>query len=330
MAQTLADIAAEAGTSISTVSRVLAGGAVARRISEPTRRRVTDAAARLGYRPNLIARSLRTRRSNTVALLVSDIANPWFGRLASLVEQALHDAGYSLILCNSGEDAAREAEYLRLLPQKNIDGLVLVPVVRTSEALRDHLPQDFPLVLVDRPIPGVCGCVASDQHELATLLCDALAARGVRRICLVGGPADVVTHSRRGEVVSSRFEVIGRHEGPAQRETGVAAWAAFTADGSAAAADAVVCTNNFLGQGVLDAAAATAGPPVKCLGLFDELPMMSLLPIPIAAALQDVPALAQACVAQLLPRLRGDAAPPNPTPPRPQLVTNRAFDDSVG
>jgi LacI family transcriptional regulator len=126
MSATLTDIAKATRTSVSTVSRVLSGGAVSKRISSGTRQRVSDTARRMGYRPNLIARSLRTRRSNTVALLVSDIANPWFGQIASLVEQALHREGYSLVLCNSGEDLEREREYLDLLPQKGIDGLIVV------------------------------------------------------------------------------------------------------------------------------------------------------------------------------------------------------------
>src|ERR1700760_321691 len=104
MPPTLLDIAKAAHTSPSTVSRVLSGGNEAKRISEKTRQRVLAAATKLGYRPNLLARSLRTRRSNTVALLVSDIANPFFGQIASLVEKSLHRHGYSLVLCNSAED----------------------------------------------------------------------------------------------------------------------------------------------------------------------------------------------------------------------------------
>src|SRR3954449_6754936 len=103
LAATLIDIARETNTSVSTVSRVLAGGEVAQRISEETRNRVTEAAKRLGYRPNLLARSLRTRKSNTIALIVSDIGNPFYARIAGYIEQRLHPHGYSLLVCNSGE-----------------------------------------------------------------------------------------------------------------------------------------------------------------------------------------------------------------------------------
>src|SRR6185436_1633032 len=95
VATTLIDIARETNTSVSTVGRVLAGGSVAQRISEETRNRVLEAAKRLGYRPNLLARSLRTRKSNTIALLVPDIADPVYARIAADIERQLHPHGYS-------------------------------------------------------------------------------------------------------------------------------------------------------------------------------------------------------------------------------------------
>ena len=75
------------------------------------------------------------------------------------------------MLCNSGEDPEREAEYLNLLPQKGIDGLILVPLVRTKKALYEHIPADLPLVVLDRPIPGIAATVSSDEEQLAGLLC---------------------------------------------------------------------------------------------------------------------------------------------------------------
>ena len=103
MPPTLIDIAREPPPYVRPVRRVLAGGSVAQRISEETRARVLEAAKRLGYRPNLLARSLRTRKSNTVAMLVPDIGNPFYARIASYIEQRLYPHGYSLLVCNSGE-----------------------------------------------------------------------------------------------------------------------------------------------------------------------------------------------------------------------------------
>lgn len=319
MTPTLHDIARETRTSVSTVSRVLAGGPGAARISQETRRRVLEVANRLGYRPNLVARSLRTHRSNTVALLVSDIANPWFGLMASLIEQSLHHHGYSLMLCNSGEDAKLEEEYLRLLPSKGIDGLIVVPVLRTKKSLTDLLPPNLPLVILDRPIPGIPSSVSSDQPQAVAILCDALQRAGVKRIAMVCGPQHVVTHRLRSELVSERFDVIARHEGPAQRDTGRQAYIKFLH----IQPDAIVCTNNFLGQGVIDALAQADNPPT--IGCFDEIPMMDLLPIPIICSVQDVPLMAEGCVRQLLPQLRREAVAPQPLVLPTRAVANRHF-----
>jgi LacI family transcriptional regulator len=318
MSATLIDIARATNTSVSTVSRVLAGGASSKRISAVTRERVTAAARELGYRPNLVARSLRTRKTLTVALLVSDIANPFFGQLASLIEQSLHRRGYSLMLCNSGEDGQREVEYLQMITAKGIDGLIFVPTLTNREELYKVVPETLPLVILDRPIAGIETSVSSDQNQAAHLLCDILERAGVKRIGLVCGPHHVNTHRRRCEIVASRFDVIGRHEGEAKPETGRQAYVMFLG----MQPDAIVCTNNFLGQGVIDAMADATDPPV--IGMFDEIPMMHLLPVPLVSAVQDIPRLAEGCVTALMPQLEGGARG-GPVVYPARAVSNRSF-----
>jgi len=322
MPPTLVDIAKRTNTSVSTVSRVLAGGAVAQRISAETRARVTAAAKAMGYRPNLLARGLRTRKSNTIALLVTDFANPWYGQIASLVEEGLHRHGYSMMLCNSGEDPVREAEYLQMLPQKGIDGMILVPLVRTRRALHEFIPPDLPLVILDRPISGISASVSSDEEQLAGILCDTLLRASVREVALVTGPSTIVTHRRRGEIVSRGFHVVARHEGPARIETGRQAFIKF-GEGRHALPDAIVCTNNFLGQGVIETIAQIERPPI--IACFDEIPMMHLLPLPIVCSIQDIPMLADAAVNLLLPQLTGESPRLQPVIVPARAVTNRAF-----
>jgi len=319
MSATLSDIARETRTSISTVSRVLAGGTAARRISRATAERVRAAAQRLGYRPNLVARSLRTRKSDTIALLISDISNPFFGQIGNLIERSLHRHGYSLMLCNSGEDPQREVEYLQLLSQKAIGGLIVVPMARTRKQLLEFLPQDLPIVVLDRPVPGINSLVASDQDQAAGILCDAMERAGVKTVALVAGPQEVQTHRRRAEVISQRMEVVFRHEGPAQPETGRQAYIQCMGID----VDAFACTNNFLALGVIDCIAALESPPV--IGCFDEIPLVDLLPLPIVASLQDVPMLAESCVTQLLRQLNNDQEKPSPIILQSRAKSNKAF-----
>jgi DNA-binding LacI/PurR family transcriptional regulator len=318
---TLVDIARETNTSVSTVSRVLAGGAPAERISVDTRQRVHHAAKKLGYRPNLLARGLRTRKTFTVAFLVSDIANPFFGQIASLVEQALRRQGYSLMVCNSCEDPELEQEYLDLLPSKGIDGLILVPLLRGKKSLIEMFPKNMPLVILDRPIAGISACVSSDEEQGAGSLCDTLHRVGVRKVVVIHGPHNISTHRRRSEIISSRFDVIARIEGPAQIETGRQAFIQSLGQQP----DAVICTNNFLAAGYVDSIESIESPPI--IGMWDELPVMHLLPLPIISAVQDIPLLADGCVRQLIPQLESDGARQDihPILLPTRLVTNVAF-----
>lgn len=324
MPATLSDIARDTNTSVSTVSRVLAGGPAASRISQTTRAKVIKSAQKLGYQPNLLARSLRTRRTNTVALLVSDIANPFFGQTASLIEQALHRHGYSLMLCNSGEDPEREREYLELLPRKGIDGLIMVPYARSRKTFAELIPPNLPVVVFDRLLPGAPATVASDQEQATEALCDTLERVGVKRVALISGPREVWTHRLRAEIISRRFQVMESHEGPAQRETGRQAFVKFLSIHP----QAVVCTNNFLGQGFLDAINTIERPPI--VAVFDELAMMHLLPLPVVSCNQDIPLLADGCVRLLLKQLNPPAAAEEPAKPETillpaRVITNPAF-----
>lgn len=330
MSATLSDIARETNTSVSTVSRVLAGGAVSKRISKETRDKVHEAAKRLGYRPNLLARSLRTRKSNTIALLVSDIANPWFGGLASTIEKNLHDQGYSLFLCNSAEDPKRESEYLHLLPQKGIDGLMLVPLLKTKKQLQQHLPPNLPVIVIDRPVQGINAMVSSDQDMLANQLADSLLKIGVKTIAMVTGPAHVSSHRRRAEILSQRLEVVASYEGPSKRETGGAAMREWIAKG--VTADAYIGTNLFLTSGML--AAIDIGrfdqSKLPAIGCFDQLPFVDTLPFPVACAIQDIPALAEAAVKELLPMLQPNAQEPKPMVVPTLMSFNRAYHKRAG
>jgi DNA-binding LacI/PurR family transcriptional regulator len=298
---------------------VLAGGAGAGRISRETVQKIRTSAERLGYRPNLLARSLRTRRTHTIGFLISDISNPFFGQIGSLIEHSLHRRGYSLMLCNSGEDPDREAEYLQVLSQKAIDGLILVPLIRTRKTLDQYLPPNLPMVMLDRPIPGVPS-VSTDQNQSSAILCDTLERAGVKRVALVNGPLNVFTHRRRVDALAERFEIIATHEGPPQRETGRQAFIKFLA----LQPDAIVCTNNFLAAGMIECFAEVDRPPI--IGVYDEVASMHLLPIPMVVSLQDVPLLAEGCVSLLMKQLEeGPDAKIEPIELQARALTNRAF-----
>jgi LacI family transcriptional regulator len=299
---------------------VLAGGAVAERISESTRTRVVKAARRMGYRPNLLARGLRTRKTHTVALLVADIANPFFGQIASVVEQRLRSHGYSLMICNSFENPEIEDEYLNLLPRKGIDGLIVVPLNRSKSVLVDMLPRGLPLVVIDRPVSGIGASVSSDEVGSANALCDVLERHGVKSAAIITGSQEIYTHRVRNETVRSRFKIVATAVGPTQYDTDRNN---VFPEGLPAEVDAVICTNNHLAMGLIQSLEEVEDPPI--IAVFDEIPMMQQLPYPIACAMQDIPLIAEGCVKQLLPQMHSEKATTEPILLPTRIVTNRAF-----
>ena len=163
MAVTLTDIAEETGVSVSTVSRVLNDKANEYRISEDTRELILRTAQRLNYRPNNLARNLRLSRTQSLGLVVPDVANPFFASLTKHVHTVAHELGYSLFVCNTDEDVALEVEHVGLLHRNRVDGLIAMPVGRESAHFKELHRRGIPLVLLDRGF---------DDLDVSTVLVD--------------------------------------------------------------------------------------------------------------------------------------------------------------
>ncbi|MCX7030333.1 MAG: LacI family DNA-binding transcriptional regulator [Spirochaetes bacterium] len=142
---TIKDIASRAGVSYATVSRALNGKYG---VKPSTRERVLGVARRLGYRPNVIARGLVTRRTMTIGLIVPDIKNPFFPEVAGGVEDAAREAGYGVLLCNSNWQKVSERQYVALLAGRRVEGIIMAPISSTEEPLDDRVPTSFPVVYV--------------------------------------------------------------------------------------------------------------------------------------------------------------------------------------
>jgi LacI family fructose operon transcriptional repressor len=193
------DVARAAGVSPATVSRVLGNGPV----SADLREKVEAAVRATGYRPNLSARRLRSQHSRTIGLVVSDIRNPFFTALSRAVEDAAYQAEMRVILCNTDENPAREAMYLRLMQEERITGLVYAPTRATAEKL-DRMNFDFPVVLVDRSgPPGAHDSVVIDNQEAARRLVEHLVAEGHTRIGgLFGNTSSTALERHQGYVAA--------------------------------------------------------------------------------------------------------------------------------
>jgi LacI family fructose operon transcriptional repressor len=186
------DVAEAAGVSTATVSRVLSNKP---HVSDELRQRVLLAVERLDYRPNLIARSLRTRQSDTIGLVVADIRNPYFTAVSRAVEDMAYEQGISVYLCNTDEDPHKEALYLQVLRKENVAGIIFSPTRKSEQDLQGF---DIPTVAIDRPVRSAqVDSVLIDNFDAAYKLTEHLIQNGYRRISALFGAASSTGRERR-------------------------------------------------------------------------------------------------------------------------------------
>ncbi len=192
---TIRDVAKRADVAPITVSRVINNSGY---VNEKTRARVEAAIADLGYVPNVLARSLRSRRTGTLGLILTDISNPFWTTVARGVEDAASDAGFNVILCNTDESEVEQDKYLHVLMQKQVDGVLLVPVRSAVEPIKFIQSQNTSVVVLDRRIPNPqTDVVRCDSEGGAYQLTSLLLSLGHRRIAMLSGPRGVSTAEDR-------------------------------------------------------------------------------------------------------------------------------------
>jgi LacI family fructose operon transcriptional repressor len=224
MAVGIKDVAKTAGVSPATVSRVLAG----RPVDPAMQARVQAAVKSTGYRPNLAARRLRSQHSNTIGLIVADIRNPFFTEVSRTIERIAAARGLRVIVCNTDEDPAQEAQYLELMQQERVTGIVLAPSRQRVE-MAGSLSLDCPVVLIDRALPAAQkDSVLLDNEAMAGLLVEHLHAQGHRHLAgLFGAESSTGIERRAGfERAAQRLgmttEAIAVPHAPGEAEHAVA------------------------------------------------------------------------------------------------------------
>ncbi|MFD5315295.1 LacI family DNA-binding transcriptional regulator [Streptomyces sp. NPDC127098] len=203
---TIRDVAALAGVSVGTASRVLSGNTAT---SPAARERVRAAAEKLGYRPDARARALRSTRSHAVGLLVSDVRNPFFADIAHGAEQAALASSYVTLLANANEDTAQQDTYLEAFLTQRVDGIIVAPQGEGGGNLRAVERARTPLVFVDRTVDGFdVPSVTADNAQGIELAVAHLAALGHTRVGYIGGPSSVSTGRARHEAY---LAAVARH-----------------------------------------------------------------------------------------------------------------------
>ncbi|MEO3809540.1 LacI family DNA-binding transcriptional regulator [Sphaerisporangium sp. B11E5] len=307
---TIYEVAALAGVSPATVSRVFNGQTV----SAEKQRLVRDAAARLAFTPNKTARRLRKQSSEIIALLIPDIENPFFTALARGVEDRAQESGFSVVLCNTDDDPAKELRYLEIAASEQMAGVILSPASDEVD-LGAIVSLGRPVVAVDRTTPYPVDAVKIDNRAAGIAATNALFDAGYRRIACIAGPAGIENTEDRflgwRQVVSARG--AGVHEGYLRHanfrvDGGHAAMRALLALGTPP--DAVVTTNNLMAIGALRAL-VEARVPLETFGVavVGELPFMPLDPASVVQVRLPARHLGRTAASMLLERIAGDAQP---------------------
>jgi LacI family transcriptional regulator len=210
---TISDVARQAGVSTVTVSRVLNN---APNVNHVTRQRIEQAIQELGYVPNVVARSLRSKRTRSLALILPDVTNSFWTTVARGVEDAAQSSDYAVLLCNTDENCAKQWRYLDLVASRRVDGVIIAPFdcdVQNLHTLRDP---EIATVLIDRRIVGwETDSVRGDSRGGAQALIRHLIGLGHTRIAVISGPAITSTAQDRVDGYRTALTEAGISPDPA-------------------------------------------------------------------------------------------------------------------
>ncbi|GMN99286.1 LacI family DNA-binding transcriptional regulator [Parageobacillus thermoglucosidasius] len=184
---TMADVAKWANVSKSTVSQYL--NKRYEYMSEETRKRIARAIEELGYQPNIIARSLKQKTTMTIGVIVFNLLHMLTTQVLHAIEEACQERGFHVIVSNSDDDPEKEKKYIEMLRAKQVDGLIIFPTGKNADVYQKMTEERFPLVFVDRMVPGVkADAVLLDNQKAAALAVEYFAERGYERIGVVAPP----------------------------------------------------------------------------------------------------------------------------------------------
>lgn len=310
---TIYEVAARAGVSPATVSRVLNGT----KVLPASERAVRAAADELEFTPNRTARTLRRQNSLVIALLIPDIENPFFTALARGVEDRARAAGYSVVLCNTDDDTDREQDYIDIALSEHMAGVILAPAADDSD-LGKLIARKRPVVAVDRSPHGFAvDAVTVDNHAGGMAAAESLFASGFRRVACITGPHSVETAQLRAD----GWNAVSRRHGVANADLiELLVHADYKVEGGRAAMrqlmalsdppDAVVVANNLMAVGALQALRDQGHtPPGFGISVFGDLPWAALGPAGIRVIPLPARALGEAAAELLLGRINGDDGP---------------------
>jgi LacI family transcriptional regulator len=306
---TIKDVARQAEVSVTTVSHVVNG---TRFVSDEARQRVQQAIDALRYVPSALARSLKNNRTHTIGTMIPNCSNPYFAEIVRGIEDACFAAGFTVVLCNSDDDPRKQGQYLRVLTEKQVDGLIVVSSGGDSELGEALREAEMALVLVDREVENVNADLVEVNHERGGWLAVRhLIELGHRRIACISGPLALSPSAQRVQGCRRALAEAGLgaidamlREADFTSAGGHAAMRDLLA-GSAPRPTAVFACNDLSAIGAM-AAAAQAGLSVpKDLSVvgFDDIALAAYASPPLTTVAQPKHRLGTLAATLLLERI---------------------------
>ena len=316
---TVIDVAKAAGVGRSTASRVLGDYGYA---SEDSRLKVLEAAEKLGYRPNGLARGMITGKTLTVGAVVGDVQNPYFSQLIRAITDAADDAGFNVIVSNSDEDPERERSLVKAMLDKRVDGLIVTPASREVAHLQDAAKVSH-LVLADRKVPALnVDTVTIDNYTAAFHATNHLTELGHRRIAIATSARQTPDGTYISPLVE-RFDGIRaalRNAGAPLDDSAfwVSTWDVPPTDDAlptfmaSANPTAIIATDSLVALSVVTAArtAGIAIPHDVSVVTFDDSPWSEALTPPLTVVAQPTHELGLSAMQLLVERINGHDGPP--------------------
>jgi LacI family transcriptional regulator len=310
------DIAKHLEVSIATVSLVLNGKAKEKRISDALAQRVLRYVEEVGYKPNQLAKSLRTGKTHVIGLMVEDIANPFFATVAALIEKKALARGYRIIYCSTNNDTAKARDLLTMFQERHADGYILALPNGVEAEVSALVRRGKPLVLFDRLPPGVpANAVVVDNATGMYEATQHLVGQGCQHIALVMAHSTQTQMAARQQGYAQALrehhlpELVHEVALPQEREQLVQELQAFFE--AQVACDAVVFATNYLGVYGLEALRRLDRriPEQLAVVSFDDNDLFRLYYPPITVVAQPMEAMAEHIIHTLLNALESSAEP---------------------
>lgn len=323
------DVARLAGVSQSTVSRALRGSSGVR---SDVRERVERAAAQLGYVPSTLARSLVSRRTGAIGVLVADVTNPFYPHLLQAVDQELSAASYRMVLIVDPLDTPGDIEDYRHLLDDSLDGVLITTAALGSTTPLQLAKQGLPVVLAVRALDcGDLDTIVSDNVRGARDAAELVLRYGHTRIALILGPDSTSTSAERERGYRQALDAAQVPVPPLLRRTGTYSYEtgyrhSIELLSLSEPPTALLCANDVLAIGAIEGARRlrlSVPDAVSVVG-FDDMPMAGWESFKLTTVHQDIGGIARAATRRLLERIRSGAALPGRTEVFPARVVERA------